>query len=353
VAAPQPGIRPPSSARRSFCPAADFARIMVMKFTHLTAFLCMVTLAGGAAETPSPALLVLNKNEATLAIVDPTTFEIVVKVPTGDNPHEVAASADGKWAFVSNYGRGGNTISVIDLIAQKEKRVDLGDLRRVHGMASLGNKAIFASESARLVASYDPVTDKVERLVSTDQDMSHMVVVSHDGARMFTSNMGSDSVSVAEKNAAGSWSATVVKVGSGPEGIDLTPDGKEIWTATYGDGNMAILDVALKRVKQTFTTNTRRANRVKITPDGKLALVSDMGGGELVIYDVTARKEVKRLPLGSSPEGVLIEPSGTRAFVAVTGDDQVAVINLKSLTVVNRFSPGRGTGPDGMAWAVR
>jgi len=304
-----------------------------------------------AADTPSPALLVLNKEEATLAIVDPTTFKVIAKVPTGDNPHEVAASADGRWAFVSNYGRGGGSISAIDLIAQKEKRVDVGELRGVHGIAAMNGKAVFASESAKLVATYDPASGKIERLVSTNQDMSHMVVMSRDGTKMFVSNMGSGTVTVAEKGAA--WSQTAVRVGAGPEGIDVSPDGKEIWTATYGDGNIAVIDVATKKVKQTFPSNTRRANRVKITPDGKYALVSDMGGGELVIFDVASRKEVKRVRLGANPEGVLVEPSGQRAFVAVTGDDQVAVIDLKTFTIATRFSPGKGTGPDGMAWAKR
>lgn len=309
-----------------------------------------------AADTPSPALLVLNKEEATLAIVDPVSFAVVAKVPTGDDPHEVAASADGKWAFVSNYGRGGRSISVIDLIAQKERRVDVGQLSGVHGIAAMDGKAVFASETARLVATYDPATGKIERLVPTNQDLSHMVMLNRDNSKLFTANMGSGTVTIAERGAPGlqtAWTQTAVAVGQGPEGFDLTPDGREIWTATYGDGKMAVVDVATKKVKQTFATNTRRANRVKITPDGKLALVSDMGGGELVIFDIASRKEVKRMRLGSSPEGILIEPSGQRAFVAVTGDDEVAVVDLKSLSVARRFSPGKGTGPDGMAWAVR
>ena len=312
---------------------------------------CLMGAMAHAADTPKSALLVLNKEEATLAIVDPVSLKVIAKVSTGDNPHEVATSADGKWAFVSNYGRGGGSISAIDLVAQKETRVDVGELRGVHGIAAMNGKAVFASEAAKLVASYDPATGKIERLVSTNQDQSHMVVMSQDNSKMFISNMGSGTVTIAERGAA--WSQTAVAVGQRPEGIDVSPDGKEIWTATFGDGNIAVIDVATKKVKQTFPSNTRRANRVKITPDGKLALVSDMGGGELVIFDVASRKEVKRLRLGPNPEGILMEPSGQRAFVAVTGEDQLAVIDLKTMSVTTRFSTGKGTGPDGMAWAGR
>jgi DNA-binding beta-propeller fold protein YncE len=305
-----------------------------------------------AAEKPSPALLVVNKQEATLAIVDPATFMLVAKVKTGENPHEVAASADGKLAFVSNYGRGnrGNTISVIDLVTRKERRIDLGELNGIHGIASFDNQAIFASEGARLIGRYNPATGKLERLVSTGQDQTHLVVISKDGARMFASNMDSDNISLIERQG-NSWTQTLVAVGTRPEGIDLSPDGKEIWTATQADGNISIVDVATKKVKQTFSSQTQNANRVRFTPDGKLVLISDLSGGDLVIFDAAARKLVKRIRLGLSPEGILIEPSGARAFVAVSDDNQIAVVSLKSLEVIRRFSPG--IGPDGMAWAER
>src|SRR5437667_10467278 len=96
-----------------------------------------------AAQTPSAALIVLNKEEATLVIVDPGSRKVVGRVPTGEGPHEVTVSSDGKLAFVGNYGTGqapGRTISVIDLAAQKElRRVDHGPLRRPHGVFGAGD----------------------------------------------------------------------------------------------------------------------------------------------------------------------------------------------------------------------
>ena len=76
-----------------------------------------------AQETPSPALLVLHKGENAMAIVDPETGKICGHAPTGQDPHELAVSSDGKLAFASNYAgpgpRGGNTLSVIDIGAGK------------------------------------------------------------------------------------------------------------------------------------------------------------------------------------------------------------------------------------------
>jgi len=94
---------------------------------------------------------------------------------------------------------------------------------------------------------------------------------------------------------------------------------------------------------------TKHSNRVKFTPKGKLVLISDLGSGELVVMDAGTRKEVKRLNLGKSTEGILIVPDGSKAFVAVSGDNKVAVVDLKKLEVTTTFETGND--PDGMAWA--
>src|SRR5256884_8858014 len=57
-----------------------------------------------AAQTPSPALLVMEKSDNSLAIVDPVNLQGVARVPAGPDPHEIVASADGKLAYISNYG---------------------------------------------------------------------------------------------------------------------------------------------------------------------------------------------------------------------------------------------------------
>ncbi|MBI3665940.1 MAG: YncE family protein, partial [Acidobacteria bacterium] len=145
------------------------------------------------------------------------------------------------------------------------------------------------------------------------------------------------------------WNETVIPVGKGPEGIDMSPDGREVWTAHSRDGGVSIIDVATKKVAQTLNVQTKRSNRLKFTPDGKLVLISDLDGGDLVVLDAVARKEIKRMKLGRSPEGILVVPDGSRAYVAVAGDNNVAIIDLKTLALTGRISTG--SGPDGMAWA--
>ena len=307
------------------------------------------------AQTPSPALLVLNKEDATLSIIDPTTLKTVAQIPVGEGPHEIAVSDDGKFAFVANYGARtpGNTISVIDLTAQKElRRVDLGALRRPHGIVFVDGKVWFTAEENKLIARYDPAANQIDWLLGIGQNRTHMLVFSKDRAQLFTSNIQSDSATLLQRSSDPSgWTPTIIAVGKGPEGGDISPDGREFWAANSGDGSVSIIDVAAKNVVQTLDVRTNHSNRLKFTPDGKLVLVSDLGNNALLILDATSRKEVKRLNVGRQPEGILIPPDGSRAYVAIAGEKSVAVFELKTLEVTARISTGNG--PDGLAWAVR
>jgi len=106
--------------------------------------------------------------------------------------------------------------------------------------------------------------------------------------------------------------------------------------------------VATKRVVSTFNVGTKRSNRLKFTPDGKYVLISDLDAGELLVLEHATRKDVKRIKLGKQLAGILVTPDSSRAYCAVTGDDNVAVVDLKTLELVDRLKTG--IGPDGMAW---
>ena len=314
-----------------------------------------IIIAGGRfthAQRVPARLLVLNKEDATLAIVDPASGQILGRVPTGQQPHELVVSTDGTFAFASNYGTGpmpGRTISMIDIAAQKElRRIDVSPLSRPHGLAFANGKLYFTAEADKKIARYDPATGKIDWQFETGQATTHMVLPTKDARTIFTSNIGGDSVSAIQQDANGAWTQTVIPVGKGPEGIDLSPNGREVWSAHSRDGGVSIIDVASKKVVQTINLGTKRSNRIKLTPDGKFALVSDLDAGELVVLDAPARKEITRIPLGKMPEGILMPPTGGLAYVAVNGDNFIAVIDLKTWQVTKKISTG--TGPDGMAW---
>jgi YVTN family beta-propeller protein len=325
--------------------------------TALVAPIVLVVLASAqltssASGSDHGSLLVLNKSESTLAIIDPATLKVLARVPTGEAPHELTASADGRFAFVCNYGtaeRPGNTISVIDIASRKEvKRVDLGSLLRPHGITESGGKIYFTIEGSRAVARYDPVAGRVDWTMGTGQAGTHMVVVASTG-KIYTANRDSDTVSALDPaKGQSAWKITQIAVGKGPEGIGLSPDEREVWVAHRGDGGLSIIDTATDKVKETLKVG-RAPIRVKFTPDGKRVLVSDSQGTDVVVFEAATRKELKRIAVGGVPAGILMQPDGRRAFVASTQANKVLVINLEDFTITATIEPGRE--PDGMAWA--
>jgi YVTN family beta-propeller protein len=341
-----------------------------MQWKHLAIVAGILVAASSAmAQTPRPALVVLSKGTNELNIVDLATLKIVGKAGTGPVPHEVAVSDDGKLALSTNYGAhaDGTTLSVIDLNALSEiHRVDLtnlsgpndekfGDLIGPHGVQFFGGEFFFTAEGSKKIARYNPQTNAVDWTYQIGQNRTHMLVVSRDGRVIYTTNVNSDTVGVLDKGEAGTsmpssamFSLTIIPVGKGPEGVDLSPNGKELWAANSGDGTVSVIDTATKKVVTTIDVGTKHSNRVKFTPNGKLALISDIQTGELVVVDVAARKVTKRVKLGSSAEGILVQPNGTRAFVAVSADNKVDVVDLKTLEVVGSIEGLND--PDGMAW---
>ncbi len=364
-----------------------------MKETRV--FLCVIhwllatTFIAGAAyaQTQSGTLLVLAKSDNTVAIVDPATLQVLARIPSGPDPHEVIASDDGKLAYISNYGgldSALNTISVVDLVARKPlPPIDLGALRSTHGLDFSGGKLYFTAETNKVIGRYDPASQHVDWILGTGQDRTHMIAVSKDLDRIITSNVNSATISMIEyvsgptggyrpppggppsgaPQAPGppaggprkTWEVTNISAGNGVEGFDVSPDGKEIWAANARDGTVTVIDVATKKAIQTLPIAVKGANRLKFTVDGKRVLISGLGAGSggisLVVMDASARKEVKQLNLGGGAAGILIAPDGSRAYVAVSTNDKVAVVDLKTLEVVGQISAGKQ--PDGLAWAVR
>jgi YVTN family beta-propeller protein len=232
--------------------------------------------------------------------------------------------------------------------------VELGALLAPHGVAGVNGKIYFTAEGSKALGRYDPASNKVDWILGVGESRTHMLVVSADAGRIFASDVNSDTISIFDRDAqadASGWTQTRIAVGKGPEGFDVSPDGRELWAANSHDGTVSVIDLASRKVMQTVDIGTKQSNRLKFSPDGRLVLVSDLRGGDLVVLDVRGRKEIKRIKVGSGAAGILMDLDGTRAFVAASPDNLIAVIDLKTLEIVGKIATGRGV--DGLAWAVR
>jgi YVTN family beta-propeller protein len=304
-------------------------------------------------QVPMPVAVVLNKNDNDMVIIDPATMRVRGRVAVGEGPHEVVLSADGKTAYVANYGAQtpGSTLSVIDVAAAREtRRVDLAPLMRPHGIQMIGGKIYFTAETNRMIARYDPAANKVDWMMGSGQNGTHMVAGSGDQKRFYTANIGSDTITAFEFQGVPPAQSRIthIAVGKQPEAIDLSPDGKEVWTGLNAEGMVEIVDTAANKSIAKIDIGGR-PYRVKFTPDGKQVVCTMAESKEILVIDAATRKEVRRIKLESSPLGIVFSADGKTAFVTAVQPDAVLKIDFETGEVTGRVETGKV--PDGIAVA--
>lgn len=296
-----------------------------------------------AGSLQAATLVVANKAEATVSLVDLRSGKVAATLPVGTGPHEVAVSPDGRLALVANYGEKepGSTMTLIDIPGAKVvKTIDLGEYRRPHGAVFLdGRRALVTSELSKAVLEVDVEAGKVVRQIPTGQEITHMVAVSPDHTRAYVANIVSGSMTalnLKEGKAVGT-----VKTGAGTEGIDVTPDGLQVWITNREDA-VKVVDAKTLEIIATIPVATFPI-RAKVTPDGKRVLVSAVQSGDLVVLSAKERKVEKRIALsedGPAPVGVIIAPDGKRAWVAHAEGERC-----------RSWISRRGSGPAPSPWA--
>jgi len=319
------------------------------------------------AQSPKRVLLATSKTDHTLSIVDPTSLKIITKIPVGPNPHEIVVSTDGTTAYVSNPGNSDlHEINVVDLIHQKAlPNIDTAPFLGPHGMAYLNDKLWFTAQGSKAVARYDVTTAKFDLAIGTGQEVTHLLYVTPNGKKFYTTNVDSGTVSIFENMPVQptvpptgvlpptakphmDWVQTLINVGKGAEGFDVSPDGKELWTATP-EGVLSIIDAENKKLATTIDTGVLGLHRLKFTPDGKLAVLVSVRTGDLLFYNTKTRKEIKRIKTGQGA-AMLMDAIGNRLFISCSPNDYIAIIDLKTMEVTGRLEVGGR--PDGLEFAV-
>ncbi|MGN6342469.1 MAG: YncE family protein [Ginsengibacter sp.] len=315
-------------------------------------FLILLFASTGCAA--QPRLLALSKSDHTLAIIDPASNRVLARVPVGNDPHEVIAAADGKTAYVSSYGGGSfHELDIIDLISMKPlKTIDTRPLFGPHGLVFTDGKVWFTAEGSKAVGCYNPSSGKVEWSMGTGQDRTHMIYVDKNANNIYATNVSSGTVSILEKTTSRqreNWEQTVIPLSNGVEGFGVSPEGKELWAVASDNGKIYIINPGTKKVVETIDAKIGGANRLQFTPDGKRVLITSLQAGSVFIYDTKSRKETAQVKVGTGAAGIMVSPDGSKAYIACSPDNYIAVVDLKALKVIDHVDVGKN--PDGLAWA--
>ena len=317
----------------------------------------LTAVEGGNAASPG-LLLVANKGNQTLAIVDIAVGRTIATVPEeGVTGHEVAASPDGKRAFVPIYGNSGvgspgtdgSLLRVIDLATHKiVGTVDFGKGVRPH-CAVFGPKnglLYVTTELDNTVTVIDPNTLKIVGTIPTGQPESHMLAIARDGRRGYTSNVGPGTVSVLDLEA--KKVLAVIPVSPKAQRISLSADDRWVFTSDQTRPQLAVIDTATNGVRAWIELPGTGYGTAS-TLDGRWLLVAMNGINKVGVIDLGSMKLVRTVDVPRSPQEVLVRPDGTSAYVSCDASRQVAVIDLNNWKVEKLIDTGRGT--DGLAWA--
>jgi YVTN family beta-propeller protein len=304
-------------------------------------------------------LLVANKGDNSLGIIDPVAGKQIAEVPEGGvTGHEVVASPDGKLAYVPIYGNSGvgmpgtdgSNMVVIDIAARKiVGNVDFGKGVRPH-LPVFGPKnglLYVGTELEKSISIIDPATLKIIGSVPTGQEQSHMFAITRDGRRAYTANVGPGTVSVLDLDAR--KVITIIPVSGQVQRISLSVDDKFAFTSDVTKPQLAVIDTATNKVK-TWIPMPGLGYGSAPTPDGRWLVIALPLVHQVGVIDLTTMKVAHTIDLPVRPQEVLISPDGLTAYVSVDAAAKVAAINVADWTVKQLIDAGKGA--DGLGWAA-
>ncbi len=307
-----------------------------------------------------PRLLVAEKGQQSLAIVDPGAGKVLASVPEGGvTGHEVIASPDGRLAYVPIYGNSGvgkpgtdgATIAVIDIAAQRV--VDTFTFPhpvRPH-CPLFGPKdglLYVTTELDQSVTLIDPKRLKIVGAIPTGQPQSHMLALSHDGRRGYTANVGPGTVSVLD--IAARKVLKVIPISGNTQRIAISADDRWVFTADQTKPELAVIDTGTDQVARRIPLEGV-AYGTAATPDGRWLLVTLPDQNKIAVVDLKTMQVARWVGVGAYPQEEVVRPDGKAAYVSCETSNQVAEIDLATWKVTRLIATGKAT--DGLAWAGR
>jgi DNA-binding beta-propeller fold protein YncE len=303
-------------------------------------FACSLLMLLSAALTGRAGVLVIAyMDEAKVALVDGKTYKTLAVFDAGKNPHELRISPDRRRAYIA----AGKTITVVDIKNRKvEANFDLGEYSAHDIRVSRDGKRIWAACAGKeSILELDAETGKTLRAYKTNQKGSWFVEITPDERKIYAPNLEGKSVSVIDRV---TGDVKVIPFEAPVYGIDITPDGKQVWVS---GGDLGVIDTATDRVIARIKTSEAETGRLRLTSDGRKAVVAL--SKKLVVYDVRTRRLISETELGASPKVMTLSGDNRRAFLTNPDDDSVSVVDIVAGKRLTAFQTGKK--PDGIGWA--
>ncbi|MEQ8523786.1 YncE family protein [Gracilimonas sp.] len=304
-------------------------------------------LLGFSLEIYAQKLVVVSRWEDKVLFIDVSSGKTYNSIKTGSFPHEIASDPENQFAYIPSYA--GNRITKIDL--KNEKLIahfELGEHKNLHGveLSNDGKSLWITSEEQRAVIKVNTETGTVLESFSTLQYRSHMLTVIPDETKIYASNLDSGSVSIMNTS---TKTTKVLHLGNEAEGIDHTPDGKEIWVTNRAENTVSVINTNKDEILKTFPSNGSFPVKLKFSPDGTQVWICNNRSGTVAVFNASTYSLIKLIETGNRPLGIAFSDDNKFAYITKPGAHEVVEINIEDDFQITRLFEAEGS-PDGIIW---
>lgn len=299
-----------------------------------------------AVSPPGQVLALIEKSAGRIAFYALPNGKRIASIPLGTQPHEIAADAARRFAYVGHYGveswkapgAGGSQVWVIDLQKRALVRtIDLSPFGRLHAVRvdALGRLYVLSEKDSVLARFDDPVRDAApSRLIPVGGARSHYLIVRRDGTRCYVADTLSGAVIMVDPEDMG-VAPVRKRIGTAPEGMTLSPDERTLYVIDRPSGVIHALDAD---TLQERASRPMRGEAVRIVTqaDGRL-IVSNVADKSLSRLDPVTLVEKDRLHLEAGAPGLNLE--GDTLYASLE-NDKVAIVDLRRWAIVGGFATG-------------
>jgi YVTN family beta-propeller protein len=301
-------------------------------------------------------MIAVDKMGGKVLFLDPATYQTqVVLDDFPRTPHELLVVPETGLAYVPIFGDGihgrnpnpGHLLCIIDL----HKRAHVGDIDLRPYIAphtlKLGPDGLIyiTCENSAVVVAIDRTTHKVVDAISSGSTNGHRLIISPDGARLYTENEEDATVSVIDlpkRKLIGK-----IETPRPLAGIAISADGRTVVAVDDAQPTLFLIDAEGGRVRDEVRLEDvpKPAQIARYAPDNSMIGVSSLNSDTVSLIDPSFRTQTA-IKVGSQPMDMAFR--GDELFVGCQGDGSVHVIDIPNRR--HKFSFKAGTGCESLGF---
>lgn len=313
----------------------------------------------------SGKLYVVNKLGTSISVIDLYLGKEIKNIPIKKGYNEATTTFDHKKVVITNYGtqkKNGKNVLVIDTKTNKiVENISLNKSEKPHGIKAFPNSnkvALVTNESNELlIINLDKNT--IEKKIPTLQYLSHLLVLHPNKPIAYVTNYNSGSISIIDIDQ--NKVIKTIKIKKGVMGINITPNGKEIWVSNSIQNSVTVIKTDSFNISQKLVTGNKPL-RLHFSIDGNFCLVTNSKDGTISIFDTHSKKLFKTIQIRGkkgylqrtlyhtpTPINIVMHPNGLYAYIANSNANEIQVLDMKNFSLVSTIRTGKR--PYGLTFA--